>query len=293
MSMKPLFIWAGGKTKVIKHYSELIPKNVESYCEPFFGGGAMFLHIRATQSPSKVVLNDINVDVMRIYEMVRDSLSDFERHLISLEEDYLKLEKSERKKYFYSLRHSHAYDYESWSSEKEAATLYFLMKTGFNGIYQLNRNTNGRYGTPCGLLNQKTEVFSRENLKDWHEALQGVSLMVGDWRNAIDKEGFVFLDPPYRDSFTSYGQVFSDDDLRDLIDVASECESVLLCNRESEDGFFERERGVLSMKKFNVTYTAGRRKATENGFEAKPAVEVVLYHERQKRMELCNGVLPI
>jgi len=44
--MKPLFIWAGGKTKMMKHYEDLFPSNeIESYSEPFFGGGAMLLNV--------------------------------------------------------------------------------------------------------------------------------------------------------------------------------------------------------------------------------------------------------
>ena len=49
MKIKPLFIWAGGKTKMMKHYESLFPSafdnKIESYSEPFFGGGAMFLNV--------------------------------------------------------------------------------------------------------------------------------------------------------------------------------------------------------------------------------------------------------
>ena len=45
--MKPLFIWAGGKTKVLKHYKDFLPSSssFSNYYEPFFGGGAMFVHV--------------------------------------------------------------------------------------------------------------------------------------------------------------------------------------------------------------------------------------------------------
>jgi len=278
---KPLFIWAGGKTKCIKYYSEIFPARISKYSEPFFGGGAMFLHVMKEYQPEEVVINDLNKDVIRIYECVRGSYDEFLRILSEYEEDYLGLEKPQRKEYYYNLRNAHAYDYESWATEKEAATLYFLMKTGFNGIYQVNKNTNGRYGTPSGLLNQRGSVFDRRVLKYWNEALQGVKILSGDWRDAVMEDGFVFMDPPYRDSFADYGNSFSDEDLKDLISVAETCESVMLCNRESGDGFFETNRGKLEMKKFDITYTAGRRKRVEGGYKAKKAVEVVLYKKNQ------------
>ena len=42
--MTPLFMWAGGKTKLIdNHYGPFLPERFDKYHEPFFGGGAMFI----------------------------------------------------------------------------------------------------------------------------------------------------------------------------------------------------------------------------------------------------------
>ena len=43
--MKPLFMWAGGKTKMLKKYEQHLPSDFTSYHEPFCGGGAMFIGI--------------------------------------------------------------------------------------------------------------------------------------------------------------------------------------------------------------------------------------------------------
>ena len=64
---KPLFMWAGGKNKMLKHYKPLMPSSVKSYCEPFFGGGAMFIYVMNTYSLEYARINDINPDIMRIY----------------------------------------------------------------------------------------------------------------------------------------------------------------------------------------------------------------------------------
>jgi DNA adenine methylase len=198
-----------------------------------------------------------------------------------MSKEYLPLSKEARKEYYYALRHKHAYDYASWDKVKESAVLYFLMKTGFNGIYQVNINTNNRYGTPSGLLNQKDKVYDKEVVEWWNKNLQTASILSGEWSDALsymnDKPNdFIFLDPPYRGSFTSYGQNFTDSDQNKLVDfVTSQKEStVFLCNRDIDDGFFDNRN--LIMNKFPVTYTAGRRKKTEDGFEAKPATEILV-----------------
>ena len=60
--MKPLFIWAGGKTKVLKHYAPFMPTAFDTYYEPFFGGGAMFLNVVQRYPTLKKVSNKILPD---------------------------------------------------------------------------------------------------------------------------------------------------------------------------------------------------------------------------------------
>ncbi len=279
--MKPLFIWAGGKNKMLKHYKPFMPKTVNTYCEPFFGGGAMYIHIVEKYAPKELIINDVNSDIVRIYKTIKSDCDNFISILDELSQEYLPLTKAERKKYYYSLRHKHAYDYVFWDNTKEAAVLYFLMKTGFNGIYQVNKNTNDRYGTPSGLLNQKTEVYDKQVVEWWNKSLQNTQIFSGDWKDCVsyveDKDNnFVFLDPPYRGSFTSYGQEFTDDHQNKLLDYvrSNKKSDVFLCNRDIEDGFYDNT-GLL-INKFPVTYTAGRRKKTDDGFEAKPATELLI-----------------
>ena len=213
--MKPLFKWAGGKSRMLKHYQPFIPTEIKTYSEPF--------------------------------------------------------------------------------SPQQAATLYFLLKTSFNGIYQVNANTNGRFGMASGLLNEVGSVYDREVVNWWHLALQKVEICVGDWTRAltIDVDGsFTFLDPPYRGSFTSYGQEFDDERQREVVEFCKETSTdVFLCNRCVGDRFFEMEivASDLKIERFDTTYTAGRRKRVDRTddagqefrtFEAKKATEVLVHRSR-------------
>ncbi len=285
--MKSLFMWAGGKTRLMRHYKPYLPSKVDSYYEPFFGGGAMFIHVMETYKPRRVMINDINADIMNIYKAIRDDCDNFTADVDSLERRYLPGSKEQRKEFYFKVRHHHAYNYQLWSKTREAATLYFLMKTGFNGIYQINKNTNGRYGTPAGLLNQKDQVYDRKVVQWWHDNLQNVDIISTDWSHVYwnymihdDKpETFIFLDPPYRGSFTSYGQTFSDVDQKTLLEKAESFihAGVFLTNRDIGDGFFDTT--TLDKIQIPVIYTAGRRKQTATGYEAKPATELLLYRK--------------
>ncbi len=305
--MKPLFIWAGGKNKMLKKYDKLLPVKFDKYIEPFFGGGAMYIWAHKINPEAEYVINDINPGIVSIYREVKNNFKEFQEHLDLLEAEYLPLEKGItdkeleksleknwaklyeikpcRRYLYFKTRQEHAYDYESWSKTKEAATLYFLMKTGFNGIWQTNNNTNKRFGTPFGLGNQKDKVYDREILQWWNKALQKTTILSQDFEDVVKehttKDSYVFLDPPYRDSFTKYSTDFDDSDQERVISSLKHCREVgaygLLSNRDANDGFFEDRWEKEKIEYFNVTYTAGRRKKTEDGsFEAKPAREVLL-----------------
>jgi DNA adenine methylase len=279
---KPLFMWAGGKNKMLKHYAPHMPLDVSSYCEPFFGGGAMFIHVMNRYKPDYARINDINPDIVRIYECIKNELEPFTARLNKLESQYLPLEKEDRKKLYYEIRSEHAWDYEKYSNAEEAATLYFLMKTGFNGVYQLNKNTNGRYGTPSGLLNQKDKVYDRDVLAWWNDALKKTDIYSGDWKDAVEdisEDTFFFFDPPYRESFADYGHGFTDEMLIDLISFCDSKQSVMLSNRDDEEWFAEQNH-TMDYTHFDITYTVGRRKKTEDGFSAKKAREILLYRTK-------------
>ena len=284
---KPLFMWAGGKTRMIKKYSEYLPDTFDHYVEPFVGAGAMFVWAYQKNPNATFVLNDSNHSIMQIYRAIRNRCATFLQYMDTLENRYLPLSKPERKEFYYRLRNQHAYNYQSYTSTEEAATLYFLMKTGFNGIWQINKNTNDRFGTPCGLLNQKDKVYDRDNVIAWSAALQRCTLLSEDFNDVLShvrRGSYVFLDPPYRGSFTKYGTEFGDEQQQHVIDFLNDSKElgayVLMSNRDVGDGFFEERADSNHLVKFDVTYTAGRRKKEANGtFTAKKAKEILMIGE--------------
>jgi DNA adenine methylase len=204
----------------------------------------------------------------------------------------LTLDKANRKTYFYEIRKKYITEseYQTWSATKESATLYFLMKTAFNGIWQSTKEAKGRFCTPCGLLNQKDSVYDKENVQEWHKFLQKVSIHNGDWKHClgsnIEGRALFFFDPPYRDSFTQYGTDFNDKKHIELIDFCKQADIqehlVMYCNRDANDTFYTDNKGHLAIEYYDIKYTAGRR-ATETTEDdktvrtAKAAKEVLLY----------------
>lgn len=268
-----LFQWAGGKGKLIPHYS--FPRSYNEYVEPFFGGGAVFWHLQPVHSK----INDINEEIILLYKLVRDNPDFLISECSKYELEWLSSNEEDRKKYYYRLRKEY-WLYDTLSTEA-ISLLYFLMKTSFNGVWQLCKESNGRFGTPVGLTNKKGRVINPELILQHSRMLENADITCGQYDAInVNPKSFVFCDPPYRDSFADYGTGFSDDDHIRLIEWcrrhAANGSEVWLCNRDSGDGFFEEHASDSIIKKIPITYTAGRRKKTDDGFEAKKATEILM-----------------
>ncbi|MFA7478708.1 MAG: Dam family site-specific DNA-(adenine-N6)-methyltransferase [Acidimicrobiia bacterium] len=279
--LRPFYMWAGGKTRLLKHYGQVWPdmSQPHHYVEPFFGGGAVFGALKTQQPKLAATIGDINTELTGVLQAVKTAPEQFLNQVMSLGRELLNIpDKPGRKDWYYQLRQTY------WS-DPTPATLYVLMRTGFNGIWQTCKASQGLFGTPAGLLNQQNieQIVDVQLISDWSAALQNTVIHDGSYETVPlpDSPALIFLDPPYRHSFTNYSTGFNDDHQERLTDWFVEQtlagHKVLLANRHQPgDPFFEKRLGhVADIHLFEVTYTAGRRKRVGNSFEAKPAVELL------------------
>lgn len=276
-----LFQWAGGKTKMLKHYAPLLPGAVPAYVEPFCGGAALFAHLRAQERLTGTgALGDINAELIGLYHAIAHHTESFLEHATDRSRRWAATPPDARKALYYTWRQEY-WDTTS-TNAPDMALLYALMRTSFNGIWQTCAPSRGKFGTPVGLTHKPGGFLDPAAVRAWAQALNGVDLHAGPYSTLPIPDGaFVFCDPPYRDSFTQYGTGFNDTDQRALIDWCRHIHTthgatVWLANREAWDGFFEAAAPDAQRHRFSVTYTAGRRKKTDTGFAAKPATELLL-----------------
>ena len=71
-----LIKWPGGKSREIRYIRDMIP-SFDRYIEPFFGGGAMFFHLR----PEAAAINDLSEDLMAFYTLVKAQDPAFQAYL--------------------------------------------------------------------------------------------------------------------------------------------------------------------------------------------------------------------
>jgi len=84
---KPLLKYPGGKGRELKVINENLPQSFHNYIEPFVGGGAVYWDIEAL----KYFINDISVDLMLLYEYVKNQDKIFFNELKLIDENWQKL----------------------------------------------------------------------------------------------------------------------------------------------------------------------------------------------------------
>ena len=257
---KPFLKWAGGKGQLLSQLAAFLPLKISyepfTYIEPFVGGGAMlFYMLQRFGNIKKVVINDVNEDLILTYRTIKDNVEALISRLDKIEDNYLAISGQEgRSQIFYEIRER--YNKHIGDDIERASQLIFLNKTCFNGLFRVNRR--GHFNVPFGKYANPT-ICNAKILRADSQLLQSaqVEICQGDYAQTIqhiDGLTFVYLDPPYRpldatSSFTAYAKGdFNDDDQRALAAFCRhlserEClwmESNADCSAKNpEDTFFE------------------------------------------------------
>lgn len=220
VTVKPFVKWAGGKTQLLEEINALLPQNLVHsdnfvYIEPFVGGGAvLFWILQRYPCISKVVINDINRELIATYQTVKNDVELLVERLSVIQNEYSGLNELSRKEYYLEKRRIFN---EKRCSEIEMSALFiFLNRTCFNGLYRVN--SKGEFNVPHGKY-ANPRICDADNLRRVSKLLQKVEIICGDFSQTGRFAGthtLYYFDPPYRpisdtSSFTSYTEGKFDD----------------------------------------------------------------------------------
>lgn len=257
MGARPFVKWVGGKSQLLPEIRQKYPQNVSKYCEPFVGGGAVLFDVLQTLPIHEVLINDINPELINLYQQVKLNCELLITLLSDFQDEYQNTSEEDRKELYLGKRaaYNHFILEKNPENDLEKAALFiYLNKTCFNGLYRVN--AKGLFNVPFNNA-KNPPICDAENLRDCSELLQNVEMHVGDYsycRSFIDKNTFVYLDPPYRpltesSSFTSYNENGFDDqkqiELGNFITEMSERGAKIVAsnsdpkNTNQEDDFFD------------------------------------------------------
>ena len=310
-TLKPFIKWVGGKTQLLDKIVPMIPEDTDVYIELFLGGGALLLNqLEHNDNIKTFVANDLNVNLIDTYECIKYSHSFIllKDTLTKLSEQFNSTDK--KKEYYYDRRKEYNYlvSHPEYPRKMDAnpgyvttnylvrksALFIFLNKTGFNGLYRVNKR--GEFNVPFNNAKHFYPDFT--NLENLHKIFldKQVKFLKDSYENTLDyidyllktKEGekplniFVYIDPPYKPvtqdgnevSYTSVG--FGDNEQEKLKDF---------CDKLTERGvkFLQSNSDPVDCKffdnlycKYKIKRVHARRSINSDGKKRGPITEILI-----------------
>lgn len=220
----PLF-YVGDKYKLMPQLKRLFPSKIQTYIEPFVGGGSSFLNTQA----QNYLLNDVDSYIIALHKFLSGSAQNplFLTQVFNLIESYslscsLKniippksLREAHKKTYFAK------FNKESYlklrnefnANKKDMLKLYMLLIYGFNRM--LRFNAKGDFNLPVGNVDFNHNVLKA--LKDYFRFIQDKNIVFSnaDYRDfllsiPLRKGDFIYLDPPYLISGSEYNKLWNE-----------------------------------------------------------------------------------
>ena len=276
--------WAGGKSKLMPKIEQVYNKdfiwnsNRYIYIELFAGGGSSWLYVLQNYKPKRLIINDINPNVINLWRCIQSDPKVLCEDIDSIISNYLSFDWDGRKEFFLKLRKlfNEKKDLLTGSNTdiRLAAEFLFLNKTCFNGLWRTN--SKGEFNTPFGKptnLNRDPNIYNKDNILMLSKLIKGVEFTCRDYKDVIDDDivgdVLVYMDPPYRGTWSDYSkESFGEQEQIELAHYMKELKDkgffVIQSNSKCDDGFFEEHYKEFEIKTLdgvqrNIRPTAERK----------------------------------
>lgn len=221
--------WAGGKYNLMEAIVGHLPE-ADTLVEPFVGAGSVFLNTNY----SKYLLNDINADLIHLYQFLQQK----PQQLID-DARLLFVDNNNEKSVFLAMRQL----FNQTTDPYQRSLLFlFLNRHCYNGLCRYNQS--GFFNVPFGKY--KKPYFPEAELEAFAEKAKRATFVCMDYQQLfaqLPAEAAVYCDPPYvplskTASFTSYAKnSFNLDDQADLANLSEQAQQrghpVLISNHDT------------------------------------------------------------
>lgn len=199
INLQPPLIWVGSKTWCAQeiwrlYYRACVERNTDlRFVDPFCGSLALPFHIGC----ERVWANDLNPHLINFYSYIQEygTMPDFSAK--NTKEDYLEIRK-EFNAVIYD--NNEGGDHDIFSDEM-AEMFYFLNRSCYGGLSRYNKR--GGFNVPYRgkTIGAKTDFsLHKQVMKNWEFSCLDYSEVLKD----INSDDFIYLDPPYEDTFDKY-----------------------------------------------------------------------------------------
>lgn len=223
--MKTPITYYGGKQKLATKIIALFPEH-NLYCEPFFGGGAVFFQ----KEPSNVeVINDTNRELINFYRVVKNDFTSLEKEIaISLHSRDL------------HRKATTIYNNPDMFSElKRAWAVWVLSAQSFSSML------DGTWGYDVKRPTTSTKIANKREGFTWEYAarLQRAQIECADAiriiRSRDREDSFFYCDPPYYNSDCAHYDGYTIEDFEGLLKALGQLDGKFLLSSYPSDTLAE------------------------------------------------------
>ena len=175
--------WAGGKYNLIEDITAKLPQ-AKKLIEPFVGAGSVFLNT----DYSKYLLNDINADLINLYNIVKHQANEY---IIDSAKLFTPAYNEEPR--YYQIRQEFN---DSADVYERAVFFLYLNRHGYNGLCRYNNS--GKFNVPFGRY--KAPYFPEKELLYFAEKSQLATFTCDSFEKVFArarKDSVIYCDPPY------------------------------------------------------------------------------------------------
>ena len=261
--------YPGGKSRAIKFLSQHLPK-IESYREPFLGGGSMALYVTQTYPNTDVWVNDLYYPLYAFWVTLRD-------HGQQLCDDLRELKTELGESYdAHRMAFNDAKDKLNNDIYESGFNFYVANKCSFSGL-----TANSSFSKQASRANFTFRGIDK--LPALSELIQGWRITNHSYEEMLyGRNAFVFLDPPYAIKDNLYG---NKGDMHKSFDhewfAAQACASDNKCMITYNSELFIKDRFPdWYQKDWDLTYTM-RSSGTYTKDQKKRKELLLLNYEQQ------------
>ena len=199
--------YPGGKSRALKFLAQFLPKEIDEFREPFFGGGSLGLYVAQNHSKTKIYANDLNYELFCFWQSLQRDCDELISGILELKHRFA--EGKELYNFILSRRN------DELDELTRGIDFFILNRITFSGVVDSGGYSQKSYEsrfTPSSIerlettskilgnfaffsgdykefLCEKSLGKSIENVPKASDTIQG--------KNSDKKSVFLFLDPPY------------------------------------------------------------------------------------------------
>ncbi len=191
--------YIGGKYKLLPQILPLFPKDINTFVDLFCGGFNVGVNVEA----NKIIGNDSCKEVIEVYKGIQKEGLENSLNLIKNEISKYNLSKTNEEG-FKQIRSLYN------EGNKEWYIFYAMLTHAFN--YQIRFNKKGEYNMPFGRNRSYFNLTLERNFIKFAKAIEEKNIIFTNHNfkdlkiNLLNKDDFVYLDPPYLITCASYNE---------------------------------------------------------------------------------------